>query len=115
MQTALPRRRRFNLVKSRLPVLLIIILLLYFAISLGFQLNKLWAMQQSIAEMQERVVDLRQENEYLWNRLTILESEGYIEETARERLNLIKPGETRIVPVPTEDGVFTLINPDIKD
>jgi cell division protein FtsB len=92
-----------------------IILLLYFAVLLGFQLNKLWTMQESIMKMEEQVVELRQKNEYLWGRLATLESEGYIEETARERLGLIRPGETRIVPVLPGDEGYGFIDRSIKD
>ncbi|MEW6457734.1 MAG: septum formation initiator family protein [Bacillota bacterium] len=114
MQTT-TARRRFNPVKSRLPVMLLIVLMTYFSVSLGFQLNKLWAMQNSIMEMKDQVVQLRSQNEYLWERLTILQSEGYIEETARERLGLIRPGEVRIVPVLPEDSGGQIPDRSIKD
>ena len=115
MQAAVPRRRRFNPLNSRLLLLLIIVLLVYFGVSLGFQLNKLWAMQESIMEMEERVAELRQHNERLWERLATLESESYIEETARDRLGLIRPGETRIVPVLPEQDGYGPIDRSIKD
>lgn len=115
VQAMVSKKRKFNLVKSRLPVLLIIILLVYFAVSLSFQLNKLWAIKESITGMEKQVVELRQQNEHLWERLTILESDGYIEETARERLGLIRPGEIRIVPVLPDDGGYGPIDRSIKD
>lgn len=96
-------------------MVLLVVLLTYFSVSLGFQLNKLWAMQHSIMEMNDRVVQLRDQNEYLWERLTILESEGYVEETARERLGLIRPGEVRVVPVLPEDSGGRIPDPSIKD
>lgn len=86
-------------------MLLIIVLLLYFAVALGFQLKKVWAMQESLADMENHMLELRGKNEFLWERLNLLESDGYIETKARDRLGLIKPGETRIVPLaPETDG-----------
>lgn len=103
MQAA-PKKRKFNLMKSRLPILILTIVLLYIAICLGSQVTRLWAMQTSLDEVENQVFELREKNEVLWDRLTVLESEGYIEDAARERLGLVKPGETRIVTVPAYDG-----------
>ncbi len=96
---AAPKKRRFNLMKSRLPILILTIVLLYISICLGSQVTRLWAMQASLDEVESQVIKLKEKNEELWDRLTVLESEGYIEDAARERLGLIKPGETRIVTV----------------
>lgn len=115
MQTVVPKKRRFNPLNSRFLILLMIILLVYFAVSLGFQLHKLWAMQESIVEMEAQVMELRQHNARLWERLAALESESYIEETARDRLGLIRPGETRIVPVLPEQDGYAPIERNIQD
>ncbi len=93
------KRRRFNFFKSKLPFIVMVVILLYIGVSLGFQLSKLWAMQSSIEEMEDQVVEMQGENAHLWERLEVLESEGYVEETARDRLGLIKPGEKKVVPV----------------
>ncbi|MDI6710698.1 MAG: septum formation initiator family protein [Thermoanaerobacterales bacterium] len=97
--TARPRKR-FNPTRSRLPLLFLAILLFYLGFSLVFQMNRLWAMQESVAEMQARVEELQTKNQGLWERLHVLQSDGYIEQVARERLGLVKPGETRVVPLP---------------
>lgn len=102
---AKPTKRRFNLVKSRLPALILIIVLVYIAICLGSQVTRLWAMHTSLDEVEVQVTELREKNEALWDRLTVLESEGYVEDVARERLGLVRPGETRIITVPAEDAV----------
>jgi len=93
-------RKRFNPSRSRLPLLFLAVLLIYLSFSLVAQMNRLWAMQQSVAEMQARVEDLQEKNDSLWERLHVLQSDAYIEQTARERLGLVKPGETRVVPLP---------------
>jgi len=93
------KRRRFNLMRSRLPYLFLAVLLVYIAICFAAQLNRLWAMQASLQEVEQQVIQVRDKNSALWDRLTVLESEGYIEDAAREHLGLIKPGETRIITV----------------
>lgn len=101
---ATPKRRRFNLVKSRLPALILILVVVYIAVCLGTQVTRLWAMQASLDEVEGQVTELREKNEALWNRLTVLESDGYVEDAARERLGLVRPGETRIITVPADEG-----------
>lgn len=93
------KRRRFNLMRSRLPYFFLAVLLIYIAICFAGQINRLWTMQASLQEVEQQVIYVREKNSVLWDRLTVLESEGYIEDAARERLGLIKPGETRIVIV----------------
>lgn len=110
---ATPKKRKFNLVKSRLPALILVIVLIYIAICLGSQVTRLWAMHTALDEVEGRVVELREKNEALWDRLTVLESEGYVEDTARERLGLVRPGETRIITVPADEG--GLIDTTITD
>lgn len=92
-------RRRFNPARSRLPLLLLAIILVYLGFSFVSQMNHLWEMQRSVAEMQARVKELQAKNQDLWERLQVLQSDAYIEQAARERLGLVKPGETRVVPV----------------
>lgn len=92
-------RKKFSPTRSRLPLLLLGILLIYFTVSFVMQTSRLWTLQHSVAQMQSRVEDLQKKNDGLWQRVQTLESDGYIEQTARERLGLVKPGETRVIPV----------------
>ncbi len=93
-------RRRYRLNRSRIPVLFVTIMLVYFAVSLGLQLNKLFTLERNLTVMEAQVKELKDKNNHLWDKLEVLNSESYIEETARERLGLVKRGETRVVPVP---------------
>ncbi|MEW5761852.1 MAG: septum formation initiator family protein [Bacillota bacterium] len=93
-------RRRFNPARSKLPYIFLILLLAYFAVSVTTELGKLWYMQRNMAEMQRSVKELREKNAALWDKVRLLQSDAYIEKTAREKLGLVKPGETRVVPVP---------------
>lgn len=68
-----------------------------------------WKIYQTRAALQERIQILQQEMQKLEQRNAELErllakigTEEYAEETARERLNLKKPGEEVIVVLPPE-------------
>ena len=94
--------RSFKLSKSKLPMFLIAGLLLYLSVSFSTQLGQLAAMQDSLDDMQIEIHDLRDKNSGLYDQLEQLRSDDYIEQTAREKLGLVMPGEARIVTVPGE-------------
>lgn len=91
------KRRKFY--HARLPVILALIFLVYLLFSFSVQFNRLSAMQKKLQEIQEEVQTLQQRNSSLQEELRMMQSDAYIEKEAREKLGLIKPGETRIVPV----------------
>jgi len=97
-------RKTFRLSHSKLPVIVIITLLLYAAFTFGSQFSKLYAMQQDVQQIQSEVTELRQRNADLREQVKLLQSDAYVESIARERLGLVKPGESRIVPVGAESG-----------
>lgn len=94
------RRRTFRFSSSKLPLLVVFLLLLYIAVSLGTRFDALFAMQRDLQSIQAEVEELRQMNRELSRQLELLRSDAYVEQVAREKLGLVKPGETRIVPVP---------------
>lgn len=91
------RRLRFN--KNRLPGLLVVVLLCYLILSFFSQFHRLDAMQQDLKQLQAQLADLQKKNAELKQQLKTVQSDEYIEQVARERLGLVKPGEARIVPV----------------
>lgn len=93
------RKKRFNPAKSKLPVILLILLLAYVAFSFGTRFNSLYAMQQDVREIQEQVDDLAKKNAQLRKQLEMVKSDAYVEEVAREKLGLVRDGEVRVVPV----------------
>jgi len=95
------RRKSFNLSRSKLPTLVAVLLLGYLAISFGSQFSRLSSMQKNVSNIQQQVQELQQKNASLREELHMVQSDAYIQKTAREKLGLIKPGETRVVPVPS--------------
>ncbi|NPV74481.1 MAG: septum formation initiator family protein [Pelotomaculum sp.] len=94
------RRRSFNFSRSRLPALVALLLLGYLAITFSSQFGRLSVLQKNVDSIQQEVQELKQKNAALREELQMVQSDAYIEKTAREKLGLVKPGETRVVPVP---------------
>lgn len=93
------RRKFFNPAKSKLPTLVFALLLCYLAVACTSQFNKLSNMQRDVASIREEVQYLKQRNADLRQELQAVQSDAYIEKTAREKLGLIKQGETRVLTV----------------
>lgn len=94
------KRRSFRFSSSKLPLVVVFLLLVYVAVSLGGKFDALAGMQRDLQAMQAEVEELREVNRELSRQLELLRSDAYVEQVAREKLGLVKPGETRIVPVP---------------
>ncbi|MCG8400768.1 MAG: septum formation initiator family protein [Firmicutes bacterium] len=92
-------QRTFRLSRSKLPLIIVGLLLLYVSFSLGSRFDSLYTMQRDLQAIQAEVHELRQLNQELNKKLQLLQSDAYVEQEAREKLGLVKPGETRIVPV----------------
>ncbi|MCL6559211.1 MAG: septum formation initiator family protein, partial [Firmicutes bacterium] len=73
------RRRSFNLSKSKLPVLMVALLLGYLAVSMGSQFSRLSAMQREVTDIQQQVQELKQKNASLREELHLVQSDAYIE------------------------------------
>lgn len=116
-QPPAPKRRSrkrvsFNPSKSKLPVLVIVFLLGYLAISFGSQFSRLSNMQRDVGNIQLQVQELRDKNTSLQDELRMIQSDAYIEKTAREKMGLVMPGETRVVAVPEGTKLKTIQAPD---
>ncbi|OPX84475.1 MAG: cell division protein FtsB [Pelotomaculum sp. PtaB.Bin104] len=93
-------QKKFNFSRSKLPALIVILLLVYLAFSLSSQFGSLASMKRDIQSMKQEVTTLKQKNEALHVELQQFQSDAFVEKTAREKLGLVKSGETRIVAVP---------------
>jgi cell division protein FtsB len=92
-------RKSFSISRSRLPAIVLSLLLAYLVISFGSQFSKLSVMQRDVQSIQLQVQDMKQNNTVLREELRLAQSDAYIEKIAREKIGLVKPGETRVVTV----------------
>lgn len=70
----------------------------YILFSLGQVYWEVIQLNQEVAEYKQEKEELLQEKEELEETIEKIESEEFIERQARERLGLIRPGETIIMP-----------------
>jgi cell division protein DivIC len=92
-------RKSFSISRSRLPAIVLSLLLVYLVISFSSQFSKLSVMQRDVQSIQLQVQDMQQNNTVLREELRLAQSDAYIEKIAREKIGLVKPGETRVVTV----------------
>ncbi|ACX53142.1 Septum formation initiator [Ammonifex degensii KC4] len=97
------KKRRFNY--GRLPTLLFVIFLVYLLVVTGGQIRQLRVMEQSLARAEQELNTLKERNNELWEKIKLLQSDSYLEQLARQRLGMIKAGETPVVvePPPQQD------------
>ncbi|MBC7106146.1 MAG: septum formation initiator family protein [Firmicutes bacterium] len=77
---------------------LFLFLLGYLAVSFSTQFVRLQILRRDVAEMRAQVAELQRRNAAMREELQRLQSPQFIEQVAREKLGLVKPGETTIVP-----------------
>lgn len=98
-----PKKRRAFRPGKKLPAIIAIFLLFYLLISFFAHFQRLYVLQKDIKEIERQLQELSLKNEELKKQLKQVQSDAYIEQVAREKLGLVKPGETRIVPLPKND------------
>lgn len=110
-----PARRKqisFRLSKSKLPLLVVVFLLVYLAVTFSSQFKALSSMQREVSDIEHQVFELKQKNEELRGELRRVQSDAFIEKTAREQLGLVKSGETRIIAIPEGTELKKLQSPE---
>ncbi|MEW6173192.1 MAG: septum formation initiator family protein [Bacillota bacterium] len=95
-------KRRFN--PSRLPVVLFLVFLAYLLLMVGAQFSRLGALERGVAQSEQELESIREQNKALWERVRLLQSDAYVESLAREKLGLVKPGEVPVVIQKSEVG-----------
>lgn len=75
----------------------IIVFEAYLIISLSRSVFDLWHKQEAISDTRGSVDKLTGENARLKSRRTYVQSDAFVEKEAREKLNLVKPGEAIVV------------------
>jgi cell division protein FtsB len=83
---------------------IVLVVLIYVAISVGRSVMKNYAMNQRIQELKNKNIELDQEKEYLGNLIAYYKTDTFKELKAREELGFKRPGEFVLsVPVEADD------------
>ena len=83
----------------KLVAIAILVFGVYLIISFSRSVLDLWQKQDQMEKARNRVKDLAAENNRLKSQLEYVQTEDFVEKMAREKLNLVKSGET-IVLIP---------------
>ncbi len=77
----------------------VLVLLLFFSVSLVREVMRKMEIKQEIKKLEEKISSLESDNRELESLIQYLQTEEFIEEEARAKLSLKKPGE-KVVAVP---------------
>lgn len=77
--------------------IVIAVLILILGVSIVRQIVTMNKIQEQITQKQEQIDKLKKDNEALKDEVGKSTSDDFIEKQARERLNMIKPGEKVVV------------------
>lgn len=82
---------------KRIFYIIIFIISLFIIKSLVVSIYTLWHKQDLITQAKKELEAEKKRNQQLKNRLSLVQSEGFIEEEARNKLFLSKPNEQEII------------------
>ncbi|MFW6001477.1 MAG: FtsB family cell division protein [Halanaerobium sp.] len=97
----MPRQKKDFLLN---PVVITIIIIIALIAAFNFYQNmvKLNQIENEVEEIESQIARAEAENEELKEQIDNTSSDEYIEEIAREKLGLVKPGEKMFIPVEEE-------------
>jgi cell division protein FtsL len=98
----MPRQKKDFLLN---PFLLAIIAIIALIAAFNFYQNmtRITQIENKIEKIEAEIAKTAAENEQLQKQIQNSDNKEYIEEVAREKLGLVKPGEKLLIPVESED------------
>lgn len=93
--------------------IVIVIVLLLIINSLGHSIYDLWHKQDLLTSAQKELEAEKLRNQKLKGELSYAQSQQFLEETAHNKLFLVKPGEQRVLI--SQDLINKTIEQEIKD
>lgn len=99
-----PRTKALKKTVIKVPNIIIVIGVLFMIYSFGGQYIKMKSLQNEVKEIQNQMDDYRAKNVVLKKEIKRMQSDLYVERMAREKLGLIKQGETPIMEAKVVEG-----------
>lgn len=93
-------RKKF--VSSRLTVIIGVFLLVFISVSLAKEIVRRYEVNREIKNLQSEISELEERNTELTSLITFFNTDAFLEQEARTRLSLQKPGE-KVMIIPDVD------------
>ena len=98
------RKRQQGLISwGRIVAVVVVTIALFLAVDFGRRAIDSYRLSRAVAALEEEVAAMRAKNETLKERLEYVSTDAYIEETAREKLRWVEPGDTAVILLSSED------------
>jgi len=97
----MPRQRK-DFLLNPLVIALVAVIVIISVFNFWQNIKKMDSLEKEINNIREEIAAAEAENEELREQLKNTDSPEYIEEVAREKLGLVKPGEMLLIPVEEE-------------
>lgn len=98
----MPRERK-DFILNPIVISIVAVIVITAAFNFWQNVQKMNNLQQRIQIMEEKIAEQKVENAELREKLENTDNPEYIEEMAREKLGLVKPGEMLLVPVEEDE------------
>ena len=85
--------------RASMPWVFALVLFTAVAVAFVFRQAEVMAVQRNLAEMEQEIERYKSLNESLQAQLTTLQTDEYIEKSAREKLGLVMPGEIQYMVI----------------
>jgi hypothetical protein len=106
-----PPTRPFFVSPPQLTLLVVCVVSVYFIIGFFGKSAESYRINQRAAAVRKEIAVLEAQNSKLKERVAYLSTDGFVETTARDKLNLIKPGDHSLVTIDAEPQVAGVAPP----
>lgn len=92
--------------KKRVVTIFIFLLGTYLIINLSRSIWELWHKEERVFEGERKITQLKKEGEELERKLELRQSPEFLEREAREKLSMVRSGETIVIlpPLPSSEA-----------
>jgi hypothetical protein len=90
-------RQPFSVSPPHLTMLVVCVVSVYFIVGFYGKSLDSYRINQRAAEVRQQIALIESENRDIQARIAYLQSDGYVETAAREKLNLARPGDRSVV------------------
>lgn len=111
MTTSSPLPAPSRISPTQLTLLIVCVVSIYFVISFYAKTVETYRIGERATQIQREIGRLEAANKTLHERVGYLATDAYLETTARDKLNLVRPGDRSLIAVPAQEGVPRVDSP----